>query len=254
MPAYLMEYTRKPEYALGPHVAALGMVFAREGHVMGDDFASGVSWRGTDRGTASRPSGYDVVYVAFDARGNPVGKPQPVLTGFLTGEGTTRGRPTWVEWAGDGRLAGVGRYGGDHLAGAFALGLAGRGDCTADQRTPAAPARAARSARGVRGGLPAPAGRAAELKGNTSAPRQFGGELQARCGLDRLPRLDGEGHGLLRVEAKPGAARYSLQGSRDRWPCPPGGTPASARNDPPAPAHRHARHVRAARSWYLRAW
>jgi hypothetical protein len=33
-----------------------------------------------------------------------VGKPVPVLTGFLKGDGTTRGRPTWVEWAGDGAL------------------------------------------------------------------------------------------------------------------------------------------------------
>jgi glucose/arabinose dehydrogenase len=104
MPAYLMEYTRKPEYALGPHVAALGMVFAREGHVMGDDFASGVFVARHGSWNRKPPSGYDVVYVAFDARGNPVGKPQPVLTGFLTGEGTTRGRPTWVEWAGDGSL------------------------------------------------------------------------------------------------------------------------------------------------------
>jgi glucose/arabinose dehydrogenase len=104
MPAYLMEYTRKPEYALGPHVAALGMVFAREGHVMGDDFASGVFVARHGSWNRKPPSGYDVVYVAFDARGNPVGKPQPVLTGFLTGEGTTRGRPTWVEWAGDGAL------------------------------------------------------------------------------------------------------------------------------------------------------
>ncbi|SHN62175.1 PQQ-dependent sugar dehydrogenase [Erythrobacter sanguineus] len=104
MPAYLMEYTRKPEYALGSHVAALGMVFAREGHVMGDDFASGVFVARHGSWNRKPPSGYDVVYVAFDARGNPVGKPQPVLTGFLTGEGTTRGRPTWVEWAGDGAL------------------------------------------------------------------------------------------------------------------------------------------------------
>ena len=49
-------------------------------------------------------AGYDVVYVAFDERGNPQGKPVPVLTDFLTGEGTTRGRPTWVGWAQDGAL------------------------------------------------------------------------------------------------------------------------------------------------------
>lgn len=45
-----------------------------------------------------------MVYVAFDKLGNPTGKPVPVLTGFLKEDGTTRGRPTWVAWAGDGGL------------------------------------------------------------------------------------------------------------------------------------------------------
>jgi glucose/arabinose dehydrogenase len=104
MPQFLQEYVRNPEYALGPHVAALGFVFSNEGHVMGDEFASGAFVARHGSWNRKPPSGYDVVYVEFDARGNPVGKPQPVLTGFLTGEGTTRGRPTWVEWAQDGAL------------------------------------------------------------------------------------------------------------------------------------------------------
>lgn len=104
MPAYLMEYTRRPEYALGPHVAALGLVFTREGAVMGERFASGAFIARHGSWNRKPPSGYDVVYVAFDERGNPVGKPVPVLTGFLKDDGTTRGRPTWVEWAGDGSL------------------------------------------------------------------------------------------------------------------------------------------------------
>ena len=46
-----------------------------------------------------------MVFVPFDARGNVLkGKPVPVLTGFLTGDGKTRGRPTWVAWARDGAL------------------------------------------------------------------------------------------------------------------------------------------------------
>ena len=104
MPRFLQEYTRKPEYALGPHVAALGLVFNREGHRMGDGFASGAFIARHGSWNRKPPSGYDVVYVAFDARGNPTGKPVPVLTGFLKSDGTTRGRPTWVEWAGDGAL------------------------------------------------------------------------------------------------------------------------------------------------------
>lgn len=104
MPRFLQEYTRKPEYALGPHVAALGLVFAREGHVMGGKFAAGAFIARHGSWNRKPPSGYDVVFVEFDARGNPVGKPVPVLTGFLKNDGTTRGRPTWVEWASDGAL------------------------------------------------------------------------------------------------------------------------------------------------------
>lgn len=104
MPAFLTEYTRNPEYALGPHVAALGLVFTAEGHLMGNQFASGAFIARHGSWNRKPPSGYDVVYVAFDERGNPVGKPQPVLTGFLKDDGTTRGRPTWVDWAGDGAL------------------------------------------------------------------------------------------------------------------------------------------------------
>ncbi len=104
MPRFLDSYVRKPEFALGPHVAALGMVFSKEGNVMGKDFASGAFIARHGSWNRKPASGYDVVYVAFDALGNPVGKPKPVLTGFLKDDGTTRGRPTWVEWAGDGSL------------------------------------------------------------------------------------------------------------------------------------------------------
>ena len=99
-----INYVRTPEYALGPHVAALGLVFSREGAKLGEKFSSGAFIARHGSWNRKPPSGYDVVYVAFDDRGNPTGKPIPILDGFLTGEGTTRGRPTWVEWAGDGSL------------------------------------------------------------------------------------------------------------------------------------------------------
>ncbi|KPP90635.1 sorbosone dehydrogenase family protein [Erythrobacter sp. HL-111] len=104
MPQFLMEYTRYPEYALGPHVAALGLVFTQGGHRMGDAFARGAFVARHGSWNRKPPSGYDVVFVPFDERGNPVGKPQPVLGGFLQGDDKTNGRPTWVEWAGDGSL------------------------------------------------------------------------------------------------------------------------------------------------------
>lgn len=104
MPRFLDSYVREPEYALGPHVAALGLVFTAEGHRMGPKMASGAFIARHGSWNRNPPSGYDVVYVAFDERGNPIGKPIPVLTGFLNDDGTTKGRPTWVEWAGDGSL------------------------------------------------------------------------------------------------------------------------------------------------------
>ena len=71
---------------------------------MGRKFAAGAFIARHGSWNRKPPSGYDVVFVEFDARGNPVGKPVPVLTGFLKNDGTTRGRPTWVEWASDGAL------------------------------------------------------------------------------------------------------------------------------------------------------
>lgn len=104
MPPYLLEYTRYPEYALGPHVAPLGLVFTSQGHRMGNAFASGAFIARHGSWNRKPPAGYDVVYVEFDERGNPIGKPTVVMDGFLNEDGTTKGRPTWVEWAGDGSL------------------------------------------------------------------------------------------------------------------------------------------------------
>jgi glucose/arabinose dehydrogenase len=104
MPNFLTSYARTPEYALGPHVAALGLAFTQEGARMGPGFAQGAfvarhgSWNRKPR------AGYDVVFVQFDERGNPRGKPVPVLGSFLTGDGETYGRPTWVAWDKTGAL------------------------------------------------------------------------------------------------------------------------------------------------------
>jgi YD repeat-containing protein len=104
MPQFLTEYSRRPEYALGPHVAALGLLFTQEGHRMGDAFANGAFIAQHGSWNRKPKSGYDVVFVKFDERGNPVDKPVPVLTGFLTGDGATHGRPTWLSWDKQGAL------------------------------------------------------------------------------------------------------------------------------------------------------
>jgi glucose/arabinose dehydrogenase len=90
----LLEYTRRPDYALGPHTAPLGLQFAN-GAKLGDRFGNGAfvalhgSWN-------RRPlSGYKVIYVPFDAKGYPVKNAAPVdvLSGFLDGQDHTCGRP-----------------------------------------------------------------------------------------------------------------------------------------------------------------
>lgn len=99
MPDYLTEYTRKPEYALGAHTAALGLLFSAGGNVMGDGYANGAFIARHGSWNRKPLSGYDVVFVRFDDNGNPLDKPLPVLTGFLTGEGKkTHGRPVWLAW------------------------------------------------------------------------------------------------------------------------------------------------------------
>jgi glucose/arabinose dehydrogenase len=104
MPQFFTEYTRRPEFALGPHVAALGLAFTREGSRMGEAFGQGAFIARHGSWNRKPPSGYDVVFVRFDARGNPVGKPVPVLKSFLAGDGQTHGRPTWVAWDRTGAL------------------------------------------------------------------------------------------------------------------------------------------------------
>lgn len=103
-PDYFDDFVRKPEFALGAHVAPLGLVFVTGGQRMGPSFANGAFIARHGSWNRKPLSGYDVVFVKFDANGNPLGKPVPVLTGFLTGQGTTHGRPTWLAWDKTGAL------------------------------------------------------------------------------------------------------------------------------------------------------
>ncbi len=104
MPQYMIEYTRKPEYGLGAHVAPLGLLFATGGQRLGPDFANGAFIARHGSWNRKPLVGYDVVFVRFDEKGNPQGLPVPLLGGFLTGKGETHGRPTWLTWGGDGAL------------------------------------------------------------------------------------------------------------------------------------------------------
>ena len=104
-PEYTLNYIRKPEYALGSHVAPLGLVFAKGGNLLGPKFANGAFIARHGSWNRKPLSGYDVVFVAFDARGNASPQPPvPVLTGFLAKGDRAHGRPVWVSWAKDGAL------------------------------------------------------------------------------------------------------------------------------------------------------
>ena len=75
----------KPDYALGNHVAPLGLAMTEDGAYVGQHG----SWN------RRPPSGYNVVFIPF-ANGRPAGQPVEVLGGFLSPEGEAYGRPVGV--------------------------------------------------------------------------------------------------------------------------------------------------------------
>ena len=83
-----------PDYALGSHVAPLGMVFSRPGG-MPEQFASGVFIGEHGSWNRKPKSGYKVVFVPFIG-GKPSGPPIDVLTGFLSADEKAQGRPVGV--------------------------------------------------------------------------------------------------------------------------------------------------------------
>jgi len=83
-----------PDYALGAHVAALGLAYA------GDTALPGELENGMfigEHGSWNRavPAGYKVVFVPFE-NGSPRGMPVDVLTGFVSNQGEAFGRPVGV--------------------------------------------------------------------------------------------------------------------------------------------------------------
>jgi glucose/arabinose dehydrogenase len=91
-----------PDYALGPHVASLGLAFYT-GTALPEHYRNGAfvglhgSWNRDPQ------SGYKVVFVPF-TDGKPAGPQEDVLTAFLDAEGNARGRPVGVAVAKDGAV------------------------------------------------------------------------------------------------------------------------------------------------------
>lgn len=84
----------KPDYALGSHPAALGLTFD-EGSSLPAPYRGGVFIGEHGSWNRYRPFGYKVVFVRFE-NGRPVGDPLDVVTGFLSPDGGSWGRPVGV--------------------------------------------------------------------------------------------------------------------------------------------------------------
>lgn len=84
----------RPDYALGPHTASLGLAFykaeAFPAHYRGGVFIG-------QHGSWNRKpvNGYRVVFIPF-ANGKPTGAPEAFLTGFLDKDDKAQGRPVGV--------------------------------------------------------------------------------------------------------------------------------------------------------------
>ena len=100
----LLQYTKIPNYALGGHVAPIGLVFSR-GETLGAQFANGAFIALHGSWNRYPASGYEVVFVPFNERGFPTGaKPVQVVGGFLNAAGDAQGRPAGLAFDGTGAL------------------------------------------------------------------------------------------------------------------------------------------------------
>ena len=83
-----------PDYALGNHIAPLGLTFS-EGNLLPGHFAGGAFIGEHGSWNRNPPAGYKVIFVPFVA-GRPSGMPEDILTGFLDAQGNAQGRPVGV--------------------------------------------------------------------------------------------------------------------------------------------------------------
>ena len=75
-----------PDYALGAHVAALGLAYSGDNALPDAPRRTACSSANTARGIAKLPAGYKVVFVPF-ADGKPTGLPHRRADGFREHEG-----------------------------------------------------------------------------------------------------------------------------------------------------------------------
>lgn len=92
----------RPDYALGAHVAPLGLAFYNGG-LLPTHFRNGAFVALHGSWNRAPVSGYKVVFVPF-VDGWPRGMPETILDGFLDRDGNAQGRPVGVAVAADGAL------------------------------------------------------------------------------------------------------------------------------------------------------
>lgn len=116
----------KPDYALGPHTASLGLSFA-SGTLLPERFRQGAFIGQHGSWNRDPPSGYKVLFVPF-ADGKPNGPPITVLDGFLDAEGNAQEPPGGCGVGQSRRTAGGRRRGQRDLAGDAEGALSPRAD------------------------------------------------------------------------------------------------------------------------------
>ncbi len=84
----------KPDYALGPHTASLGLALS-DGAKLPGRFQGGMLIGQHGSWNREPLSGYRVIFVPFRG-GNPSGPPIDLLTGFIDDEGNAKGRPVGI--------------------------------------------------------------------------------------------------------------------------------------------------------------
>ncbi len=83
-----------PDYAVGPHTASLGLMFA-EPNALPAQFTNGAIIGQHGSWNRKPHSGYKVIFVPF-SNGMPSGQPVDLLTGFLNKDEEAMGRPVGV--------------------------------------------------------------------------------------------------------------------------------------------------------------
>ena len=90
----LVEKAIKPDYALGPHTASLGLALS-DGAALPRRFQGGMLIGQHGSWNREPLSGYRVIFVPFRG-GKPSGPPIDLLTGFVDDDGNAKGRPVGV--------------------------------------------------------------------------------------------------------------------------------------------------------------